>query len=132
MKLLISFALFTLSFLSCSKDIEISVTNNQYNLLEGIWEYESQVTVDSDYVTIYRKIQILGDNSAIVIEGDAIFKSWDSGFCGTPPLCFYLTEGKYALIDDVINVDMNHYFFKNTKLQIIANNGERLTLKRLL
>ena len=127
MKQFLTFILLSLVLVSCVKN-ELPPENS---LLQGIWEYDSQIEIDSSYATIYRKVSSLSENAALIIEGDTVFKSWDSGFCGTPPLSFHLTEGRYHLVNDVINVEMNHYFLNNANLQIISNDGKKLTLKRI-
>ena len=112
-----------LFFLSCSKE---NITGSALGIT-GIWEVD---TFNKDNSTTYLRVNKLSERSALVFKDKNIFQSWDHGFCGTPPLSYYLTEGHYDIKNDsMISLNINHYFFKNKTINIIDLQTDKLIIK---
>ncbi len=126
--------LISIMILSCVKETNVDNLSSQ-NLLIGIWEF-SNANFDSEGVynpnfsiETYIKNDELKDKYCIVFGEDYVFKSYDHGWCGTPPLSFSLTEGKYKQVDNLLTFDIEHYMFYDRKMEIIELTKEKLVVK---
>lgn len=91
MKITFSFIITILLLVSCQTSYE--PTNN--NLPYGTWIYSGS----SDSLLIYYAASKFEDNRpGIAIKKDNIFIERTSGWCGTPPLSYYNSEGKWEWI----------------------------------
>ncbi|MEZ4909624.1 MAG: hypothetical protein R2774_02055 [Saprospiraceae bacterium] len=120
----IFFILLTLNVISCTSSVN---DTNGSDPLFGIWQIENQKTIENtgtEYNCI--KASDLNDNLSIIFEEPNIFKSWDFGWCGTPPHHYFLTEGKFSRQENTLFLDINHYFYKGRKIEILELNDNHL------
>ena len=112
--------------LSCQKS-ETSLNTDE---LFGYWKQVDSRLVDEQYVTTYARIPNIEQSILIIFEEDNVFKSYDYGWCGTPPLYYAFTEGTYDRKDDVITLDIDHFYLQDAKFTIESLNTDTLKVIR--
>jgi hypothetical protein len=122
------FALLSFSMIACEKASLIE-PRSENNLLLGIWEYEMSAELNGGYSQTYVRTAELKEKNCLIFEENNVFKSYDHGFCGTPPLSFWATEGTYARNQDIISFDIKHYVYEGKKIEIIELTTEKLTFR---
>jgi hypothetical protein len=113
--------------LSCQKDVSFSRQSN--HSLIGIWEASNAEMVNNDVIVTYLRVEDEYEKYCIIFEENDVFKSHDSGFCGTPPITFHTTEGKYDLDGNLITFDIDHYMYSGASMEIIELSASMLKVK---
>ncbi|WP_143592056.1 hypothetical protein [Tenacibaculum holothuriorum] len=123
--------IFTLTFLflmlfSCQKNDEITIDDS--NLLLGKW---SEATYNGESIEFTRVKDLPSEAYGISFEANETFKQITSGFCGTPPLTFFTSEGKWKLESSIVKIVIND-FPGNFNWRILSLTEQKLIVKREL
>jgi Lipocalin-like domain len=127
MRALILATLFSFVMFSCQNDE--STSSRSSDLLLGIWEASEYTVVNEEYFTTYLRVDATNEKNCIIFEENNVFKSYDHGWCGTPPLSFYTTDGKYNQDGSKITFDIEHYAFSNLTMEITELDENKLVVK---
>lgn len=128
-KILIT-VLFISCFVNCTTDdeqvvIDDTVTIVDDKLLIGHW---SNATYDKDKITFNRVDNLDNEEYGVSFLNTNDFKMKTSGWCGTPPLSFYIVEGNYEQNDDIIEVRNVNDYNSNYNWKIISLTKDELVV----
>ncbi|AUP78740.1 hypothetical protein C1H87_08525 [Flavivirga eckloniae] len=113
--------------MQCSDDDSIPVLEPD-NLLIGNWIAPSY---DNDEIT-YKRANVLPEEAyGMTFKKNGVFVERSSGWCGTPPLVFFDSEGAWQLDDKLIKIALE-YYPNNYAWQIISLTENELVVKRAL
>ena len=79
---------------------------NSEELLLGNW---AEPVYDDGTITFKRVVDLPTNDSGIAFEEKGVFKQSTSGWCGTPPLTYFLVEGTWVKNDNLVKVETNGY-----------------------
>lgn len=98
------------------------------NLLIGFWGNASYM---NNQITFERRSSMPANAYGISFMEDGSFKESTSGWCGTPPLSFFIVDGTWQL-ENVI-IDISTQSFPNSyRWEIISLSEETLVVQRQL
>lgn len=118
--------LLAVTVISCTKSSEVDQLSDP---LIGIWQ---AIDYGDDGSTTYKRVNKLKDTIAIIFEDGGVFKTWDFGFCGTPPVHYFFTEGTYERLPHEVTLDIEfHFYLDKAVFEIVELSDERLILKRV-
>lgn len=130
MNKLVSILLISVSFLilvSCSK------TESRSNgLYVGSWELVGSETPN---VSVYKRVENLpSENYGFTIESDFEYiENNNSGWCGTPPICFTRYNGTWEEIDtDLLNIEVESWQTENLRLSFELVSVDENNLKVII
>lgn len=104
LKKVIVFLAVIFTLVSCEDNNEILIDEN--NLLIGNWVYDSY----ENQITTYRRVASLPEeNYGFSFKTHGIYTERSSGWCGTPPLTFFDTEGYWELEESVVKIDTQNW-----------------------
>ncbi|WP_405610135.1 hypothetical protein [Polaribacter sp. Asnod1-A03] len=115
--------LFTTMFFSCEEN---QITIDKDNLLLGNWVkpvYNEEVT------TFKRGESLPNEGYGISFNQQNIYTERTSGWCGTPPLSYFNTEGTFQLENEIINISKQS-FPTNFAWRIVSLTETELVLKK--
>ncbi|WP_406682827.1 hypothetical protein N1F78_08995 [Seonamhaeicola sp. MEBiC1930] len=96
------------------------------NLIIGDW---IEPIYNNDEITFKRSASLLAESYGISFKQNSDFVERSSGWCGTPPLTFFDSNGVWKLEDELISVALdyypNSYFWR-----IVSISEETLVIKR--
>jgi hypothetical protein len=118
-----------MTIFACTKENE-RLPNGGTPEIFGIWKSISNEKIGEDiFLHKYKRTDKLKDEVSIIFEKDDIFKSWDYGWCGTPPHFYFFTEGKFELNGEELDITIDHYAFSGNKYKIIKLSEDELWLE---
>lgn len=126
MRTLILFAFSCFLFSCQSEDV---VEFNKSDDLLGIWQVEKEESINNEFFTTYKQVPEVSDEIAIIFEKNNIFKSYDYGWCGTPPHSFNFTIGTYSKNENKVTLEIQHFYLNNKTLEIIDLKDNKLVVK---
>ncbi|GAA3603224.1 hypothetical protein GCM10022396_20750 [Flavivirga amylovorans] len=112
--------------MQCSDDNDNIVDSD--NLLIGIWE---DPTYEDEKTTFKRTSVLPKDNYGILFKKNGDFVERSSGWCGTPPLVFFDSNGEWQLDDTLITISQEQYP-NDYSWRIVSVTEEELVVKREL
>ena len=111
----------------------VSCENNENtidadNLLLGHWV---QPSYTGDETTFSRSSSLPNEAYGVTFNSKGVFIERSSGFCGTPPLTFFNTEGSFKTENTLIEITKD-VFPNNFNWRIIELTEQKLVVKREL
>ncbi|CAL2102269.1 conserved protein of unknown function [Tenacibaculum sp. 190130A14a] len=97
----------TICFISCEKNNEVDI--DQTNLLIGSW---SDAVYDNETIVFKRVKELPQEDYGVSFKNTGLFIERSSGFCGTPPLVFFNSEGKWTSANETIYVEVESFVGK--------------------
>lgn len=120
----ILFLLVITTLFSCQENNDIPINEN--NLLLGNWMYDSY----ENQITTYRRVANLPEeNYGFSFKTNGIYIERSSGWCGTPPLTFFDTEGNWQLEASILKIDTQGWQ-GNVHWEISLLTEEKLSIQR--
>lgn len=119
----IFFAILAFGILSCSSSVNDAETSDP---LYGIWQIDDVKDHVEGAEYSCSKASKLVEKNAIIFKEPNIFQSWDYGWCGTPPVHYFLTEGTFSQQVDNLVLDIHHFIFQDAKIEILEVDENHL------
>lgn len=116
----------TVCFFSCGDNSDIPIDQN--NLLLGDW---SKAVYDGESISFERVAGLPNEEYGVSFKSSRSFIERSSGFCGTPPLVFFNTEGTWEAANSIIKIEIENYV-RQFNWEIVTLNEEQLIVKRTL
>jgi hypothetical protein len=129
MRALFSIFLICFGLFSCVKTDPQTRSSTEQDTIYGNWELETIYQSGEDFIQVYKRVDVLQEQVAWVFEKGDIFKSWDFGDCGTPPVHFTLTKGEFELDKQILEFKIDHYYYHNQKYEILKLDETTLEVK---
>ncbi len=124
--------LFTLSVVLCSINMACSDDNivnpDPDNLLIGNW---ADPTYDDEKITFKKVVNLPEEDYGISFKEKGSFVEHSSGWCGTPPLVFFDSNGTWQLDNALIKISQEQYP-SNYVWRIVSLTANELVVKREL
>lgn len=113
-------------FLSCedTNDVEI----DQDNLLLGNW---SSAKYDNQTISFKRVKKLPSEDYGVSFKEKGVFIERSSGFCGTPPLVFFSTEGVWTSSNTMTYVEIEGAVGK-INWKVLKLDEQELVVERVL
>ena len=100
----------------------------------GLWEHAESIENpnNGNLQVSYERVDEFDQQLGIVFEESNIFKSYDFGYCATPPLHYFLSTGSYSQTGDTISVNIEHHiYYNNLKFLIVTLTEDNLVIEFL-
>lgn len=105
-----------------------TVEFDESNLLLGNWSLE---TSKNGTITFNRTTDLPDSKYGVAFKQEGLYQERTSGWCATPPLSFFTTEGSYDANNEVIYIYMNNDLYPTQiKWKIITLDKNKLVVKR--
>ncbi|TGV02496.1 lipocalin-like domain-containing protein [Flavivirga rizhaonensis] len=121
--------LFAISMIFCFMNMQCSDddTNNvdSDNLLIGSWV---EPTYDGEEITYKRANALPEKDYGILFKENGSFVERSSGWCGTPPLSFFDSNGEWTLTDKLVTITQEQYPI-NYAWRIVSLTKNKLVVK---
>jgi hypothetical protein len=115
------------TFFSCENSDEPIIKLD--NLLIGDW---SNAVYDGESITFERVADLPSDAYGVSFKNEDVYIERSSGWCGTPPLIFYNSEGTWQTPETSLIEIYSQNFPGNFNWRIISLTEEKLVVKREL
>lgn len=102
---------------------------NPDNLLYGNW---SNAVYNDDKITFERVTNLPNEAYGVSFKDEDVYIKRSSGWCGTPPLTFFNTEGTWQALETTLIEITSQNFSVNFNWRILSLTEEKLTIKREL
>ena len=112
--------------MKCTDDDSINIDTD--NLLIGNWIDPSY---DDEKTTYKRATALPEEDYGILFKENGSFVERSSGWCGTPPLTFFDSNGKWQLDNTLITISQEQYP-GNYAWRIVSLTANKLVVKREL
>ncbi len=112
--------------MKCSDDDTINVDSD--NLLIGYW---ADPTYEDEKTTFKKVANLPEEDYGILFKKNGDFVERSSGWCGTPPLVFFDSDGAWQLDDTLITISQDQYP-SNYAWRIVSLTANELVVKREL
>ena len=116
--------IFIITLVSCEKNNQI--VENPNNLLIGNW---TDVSYEDGKRTFSRSNILPENNYGISFKINGDYKENSSGWCGTPPISYFIIDGDYQLEDSLITIYKGNV---SQEWRIIFLSDTTLVLKKEL
>lgn len=127
-KIILIFAVFLV--VSCAENTDIPI--NKDNLLLGNW-INAVYNENQQLITFERAFQLKEESYGISFKEKNIFLERTSGWCATPPLAFFESEGTFSFVDGLIKVSKKGGFPNNSyNWRLVSLSNEKLVVKHEL
>jgi hypothetical protein len=123
MKKIITF-IFIITLVSCEKNNQIIEDPN--NLLIGNW---TDVSYEDGKRTFSRSNNLPENKYGISFKINGDYKENSSGWCGTPPLSYFIIDGDYQMEDNLISISKGNV---SQEWRIMSLSDTSLVLKKEL
>ncbi|NMH89807.1 lipocalin-like domain-containing protein [Flavivirga algicola] len=112
--------------MKCSDDDTIHVDSD--NLLIGSW---AEPVYDAEKITFKKVAKLPEEDYGILFKDNGSFVVRSSGWCGTPPLVFFDSNGTWKLDNTLITITQDQYP-SNYIWRIVSLTANELVVKREL
>ncbi|MCF2874855.1 MULTISPECIES: hypothetical protein [unclassified Tenacibaculum] len=113
---------------SCQENEDIIIDSE--NLLLGVWT-NSVFNSDTETTTFERVHKLPNEKYGISFQKNGTFVERTSGWCGTPPVTFFNTEGEFLLENKIIKVTSQEFPI-DFLWEIVSLDEKKLVVRRTL